>query len=314
MEFEWLSKLSHVGVQFESDSDIRRRITFSNIVFLTMPAVYLLFMILDYKSYLNGIENLRFDQFIVPIEIATCFLCLLLNTWKKTRLSRIIFLVSWPLLLHILPIILLQTPPDYYLAFPIGVIFHAIVMQVMISQRREPFLFWTFIGMNFVTMLFSFDILFYFDTDTFSNTGVLTEELFGSRYYVLDGVLYWSLFNLLTFYMIRSIEKYISKINTSRREIESQRQQLNKLNINLEQIVDERTVKLKERNQRLQTLAFYNAHLLRGPFCRITGLLQLQKLLGDSEAERVEIESKLEFSIEELSMRIAEIQQIADID
>ncbi|HPH45616.1 MAG TPA: hypothetical protein PLJ60_01475 [Chryseolinea sp.] len=299
-------RLKGFGITLDSENDIGRRVSFSNIVFLALPIVYLIFMLFDIKSYFQPIKNLRFDQFVVPIIIGVCIFCLWLNKIKQTTLSRVLFIVVWPVLLHLIPIILLQTPADYYLAFPIGIIFHSILIQLIFSQRDEAFLFWFFIVVNFITMIFVLDILLLFDTD-YDVPNVLTEH----SYYVLDGILYWLLFNLVTFYMILSIGKYIERVNTARKLINGQKEEMDILNKSLESKVTERTLKLEEQNLKLREHAFYNAHLLRGPFCRVQGLIQLQGLVR-SDTEKNEIESMLKYSIEELEGRIREIQKIVD--
>ncbi len=304
--FNWLTNLISLGVNIESENDISRRISFSNIVFMTLPVVYLIFMVVDFQTYLQPIQNLRFDQFIVPIVIGVCGFCLWMNKIGQTTFSRILFLASWPVLLHLIPISLLNSPPDYYFAFPIGIIFHAVLIQLMLSQSDEPFLFWFFISFNFLILFFSLDILLFFGSDQNIPTKLATDP-----YYLLDCILYWLLFNLIVFYMILAIGNYIVKINTSHALIEEQKEELNALNINLENIVIHRTQKLEEQNKKLLDHAFYNAHLLRGPFCRIKGLIQLQALISD-EVEKKDILNKLQYSIEELEIRIQEIQQIVD--
>ncbi len=306
MKIKWLFNLSILGVSLESENDIGRRIAFSNIVFLALPTVYFIFMLFDLRSYLQPIQDLRFDQFIVPIVIGICILCLWLNKIKWTTTSRVLFIIMWPLLLHLIPIKILQTPADYYLAFPIGIIFHSVLIHLMFSQREEPFMFWFFIAINFLAMVFVLDILLFFETDQDQ-----PKALIQHTYYVLDGILYWLLFNLITFYMILSIGKYIERINTSHMMIEKQKGELDALNRSLESKVLERTQKLEEQNKKLRDHAFYNAHLLRGPFCRVQGLMQLQELITDGK-EKIEIQQKLKFSINELEDRIHEIQKIVD--
>src|SRR6187549_681374 len=287
MQFKWLFDLTNLGVSLKSENDIDRRILFSNIVFITLPVVYFIFLMFDFQSYLQPLNSLRFDQFIVPIVIGVCIFCLWLNKINQTTISRVLFIVTWPILLHLIPIKILETPPDYYLAFPMGIIFHSVLIHFMFSHRDEPALFWLFITGNFLTMFFVLDILLFFDTDHNQ-----PKELIQNAYYVLDGILYWLLFNLVSFYMILSIGKYIERVSTSRMLIENQKEELDVLNKSLESKVAERTQKLEEQNKKLRDHAFYNAHLLRGPFCRIQGLIQLQDLVTD-ETEKLGIEQKL---------------------
>jgi ElaB/YqjD/DUF883 family membrane-anchored ribosome-binding protein len=103
-------------------------------------------------------------------------------------------------------------------------------------------------------------------------------------------------------------------VNQSKELIEKQTDELNALNQNLEALVSRRTSELEEQNEKLRKHAFFNAHLLRGPFCRIQGLIQLQELTGIQPNETVEIKLRLKSSVEELDSRIREIQKLVDAE
>lgn len=303
--FQWLYNLTRLGTFPEAEDDISRRIIFSNVIFISLPLVYLIFMIIDYESFLQPIHLLRFDQFIVPIVIFICVCCLVLNKVRFTKFSRIIFIILWPFLLHIIPIKLLETPLDYYIAFPFGIVFHSLLIQLMFSHLKEWFLFWFCLVLNFAVLVFASDILIYF-----VNPENLPNELAMDRYYTLDGILYWLLFNLVMFYVLYVVETYIKKVNDSKKMIESQKEKLNQLNQNLEGIVKKRTIELEKQNTKLVNYAYYNAHLLRAPFCRIKGLVHLQELLKDTDGSTNEVELRLRDSIDEFEEVIIKINEI----
>ncbi len=304
-KMKWLLNLTKLGVITNYENDVSRRVVFSNVIFISLPAVYLVFGAIDYESYLKPIGKLRFDQFIVPIIIAVCFLGLWLNRLGRTTTSRIMFLVLWPLLLHQIPIRLLQTPSDYYLAFPFGIVFHSMLIQLMFSHRKEPLLFWFFLAYNLAGMIQSPAILMRFDIPE-----EIPTQLTANKYYLYDGILYWLLFNLVLFYILDIIDSYIKKTGDSKKLIEEQKEELNTINQNLEELVFHRTSELGEQNEKLRQYAFFNAHLLRGPFCRIQGLIQLQDLTDARSDEGMKIKAKLNESIEELDTRIREIQKL----
>jgi len=305
---EILLHLSALGVDTSNENDVSRRISFTNIIFLALPIVYLIFMIIDYQSYQVPIESLRFDQFVVPIIILVCFIGLFLNSIKYTAVSRAIFILLWPLLLHIIPIILLDTPPDYYLAFPFGLVFHAMLIQLMVSFRRELFFFVVSMAINLIALILFPAFLILFDAD-----GDLPHALVDDKYYLYDGILYWLLFNLVTFYILYTVDVYIDRTNKAKALIEDQKEELHLLNENLEQMVAMRTLVLQEQNRKLQDYAFYNAHILRGPFCRVKGLIMLQERTT-AEQDKDSIKKMLEQSIEELENRIQEIQHIVQTE
>ena len=305
----WVSNIAGLGVTSEHEDDVSMRIVFSNVVFLTLPIVYLIFMIIDYKSYAIPFDQLRFDELVVPIVIVMCLFNLWLNSTGNTKLSRVLFISLWPLLLHLIPIQLLHTPSDYYLAYPFGIVFHAMLIQLMFSHRKEMVLFFPFMLINITGMVFAPSVLTYFDLDR-----DIPRELVGDTYYLLDGILYWLLFNLVTFYILHVIETYIRRVNRSKELIENQTRELNALNHNLEVLVSKRTSELEEQNEKLRKHAFFNAHLLRGPFCRIQGLIELQELAGIRSQETAEIKLRLRDSVAELDARIREIQKLVDAE
>lgn len=302
-KISWPFDLSINGWSRGLGNDVARRIVFSNILFITLPVVYVIFMVIDYKTYLLSVGPLRFDQFIVPIVILICMACLWLNKKKQSGLSRNLFLITWPLLLHLIPIMQLGSPPDYFFAFPAGIIFHSIMIQLMLSYKSQPFQFWGWIGINFVMLLVAPAILTGFDL-----THRIPASLIGG-YYLLDAILYWLLFNLVVFYTIVELERYIQYVQTSRALIQNQKDELASLNQNLEAVVLQRTEVLKEQNQKLLDYAFYNAHELRGPFCRVKGLIHLMEL-SDNPEDLQEIQGLLKKSLDELDAKIAEIQVI----
>jgi len=300
--------LARLGVATDYEDDVSRRIVFSNVVFVSLPIVYLIFMIIDYESYRIPVHELRFDQLIVPIIIAICVFCLWLNKVGKTTASRIIFIVLWPLLLHLIPLKILQTPYDYYLAYPFGIVFHSVLIQLLFSYKLERPLFWSFMMINVLAMIVFPDVLTYFDLEK-----EIPGDIVYYIYYLYDGILYWLLFNLVTFYTIYVIGLYIEKVNASRKLIEVQKEELNAANQNLELMVFRRTAALEEQNEKLRQFAYFNAHKLRGPFCRIQGLIQLQDLEGGNSNFSAEVKAKLSESIEELDDKIREIQRLVEL-
>jgi signal transduction histidine kinase len=73
------------------------------------------------------------------------------------------------------------------------------------------------------------------------------------------------------------IEKSI-KMELQNKELIESENQMNEINAHLEQIVEERTNNVKNKNAYLVKYAFANAHHVRGPLARILGLLQLAKM------------------------------------
>ncbi|MEQ8245677.1 hypothetical protein [Fulvivirga sp.] len=302
----WLGRISRFGVKSENEDDISRRVVFSNVIFISLPVVYIIFMIIDLESYLIPISQLRFDQFVVPIVILICFCGLYLNKKGITTLSRVLFIIVWPLLLHLIPIKLLFSPSDYMLAYPFGIVFHGLLIQLMFSFKHEKVLFSLFMLINAIGMISFPALLVYFDSDN-----DIPRAIVNYRYYFFDGILYWLLFNLVIFYIMHIIESNIQRINDAKLLIENQKEELDSINQNLEMLIEQRTKSLLEQNNKLQKHAFFNAHLLRGPFCRIKGLVNLQELSSEKD-DLDAIKIRLEESLSELDSRLHEIQRMVE--
>jgi len=79
---------------------------------------------------------------------------------------------------------------------------------------------------------------------------------------------------------LKLLEQTVLMVYQNNELLES-RNELNKINQNLESIVEQRTNNVKQKNDYLVKYAFTNAHYVRGPLARILGLLQLAKLEGE---------------------------------
>lgn len=319
---------TYFGTQSTRDEATRRHIIFSNVTFLTLPIVYFLFMLIDYETF-SKVENLfRFDRMIVPVMILITGFCLFLNKIGATSISRILFLTAWLLLLHVIPIVVLNTPIDYYLAFPLGIIFHSVLIHFCFSARKEPMKFWPFLAANFIIMINARIILVSNDLSPESENLLRIDP-----YFILDTILYWLLFNILFYYLFRVIEYYVADINNARKLISKQREdlvqknfeletavyslglinrQMEDLNKNLESKVSERTHQLRLHSEKLLRFAFINAHQLRGPFCRIKGLIMLRNTISRPTGEEETINTMLMESLDELDGITTKLQRTVE--
>lgn len=320
-----LQRITHQGVGLNSFDHISRRVIYSNIIYLSLPIVYLIFVAIEFDTYLGPVNNLDWDQFVFIVEIIICLTGIYLNRIGLSLIGRLVFLISWPMLLHILPIWHQQTPTDYYLAFPLGILFHALLIQLMISMRQEGFIFWPMLLGNFVMLLFSLDLLIYFE-DTLS-ADIL--EMVKDDIFLLDIVLYWLLFSMVIYFLVKAIDDSFEIVIDSQKLISEQKEELAAMNEELVQsnealhalnkkivtwneqlefAVAHRTLEIENQNKQLRSYAYFNAHKLRAPFCRIKGLNMLRNLTPANEAAM--IDSLLDQSVLELESVIQEVQQI----
>jgi signal transduction histidine kinase len=74
-------------------------------------------------------------------------------------------------------------------------------------------------------------------------------------------------------------------------ELKSQQEEIQAINDNLEDIITERTKSIEQKSNLLSEFAFINAHLLRGPLCRIIGLINLIEM--EKEADLTELKKQI---------------------
>jgi signal transduction histidine kinase len=65
---------------------------------------------------------------------------------------------------------------------------------------------------------------------------------------------------------------------TQNEQIERKKSEVEKLNHDLNTLIEQRTQEIEARNKMLSEYAFVNAHVLRGPMSRVLGLLNLMQL------------------------------------
>ncbi|MFY0685532.1 MAG: hypothetical protein JXQ90_00130 [Cyclobacteriaceae bacterium] len=279
-------QLFTAGSQSADFTEKNLRIIFSNVVYLSLSAVYLVFILLDFQSYFRPFSEQAFDQYIVPIFIFVSGFCHYLNRINYPTLGKLLFIVSWPIALHIVPIILLETPSDYYLAFPVGIIFHAVLIQILFSARKETWIFVSFLAINFGQMVFFPKTLTYFDTNQEVDISFAT-----SKYYGLDGILYWLLFNLIVFYLLENVIINLYRIGRGKTKIENQKLQLEKT---VEQLQSTQAQLVQsEKMASLGVLTGGIAHEINNPLNYIAGGLNELKGLNKN-IERSEMREQLQ--------------------
>jgi hypothetical protein len=87
--------------------------------------------------------------------------------------------------------------------------------------------------------------------------------------------------------------------NVQQTLLEAKQREITEINGSLERKVKERTLKLNERNKQLTAFAFTNAHLIRGPICRLLGLQNLLTV-SNNPTEIQKIAAYMTLSVSEL--------------
>jgi hypothetical protein len=124
--------------------------------------------------------------------------------------------------------------------------------------------------------------------------GVLCCEHLTHRHWLPEDIIFAQALSDIITLIFRAAHRreYEAKIRTHKREIE-------RVNASLEERIKGRTMELEDQNRQLAEYAFINSHLLRGPLCRMLGLINLIDHTDIQNKEK-ELISHLKSSGEEL--------------
>jgi signal transduction histidine kinase len=126
-------------------------------------------------------------------------------------------------------------------------------------------------------------------------------------------IYYWNIFFtgsliFLVMYIFKSgYERTQEKLLDQHNMISQQKEEIEVINNNLEQIVVDRTERLKDHEQRITKFTFINEHRVRSPLARIMGLLNLIDLEKDKGQTLEDYLPLLRDNAEELNGMLKEV-------
>jgi signal transduction histidine kinase len=129
----------------------------------------------------------------------------------------------------------------------------------------------------------------------------------------VDFIFYWNIFFtggliLLVMYIFKSgYERTQKKLIEQHNMLVHQKEEIEVINNNLEQIVVDRTEKIKDQEIRISKFAYINAHKVRSPLARIMGLLTVIGLEKNKESTIDEYLPLLRSNADELNEMLKDV-------
>lgn len=111
-------------------------------------------------------------------------------------------------------------------------------------------------------------------------------------------------------YLKKQIARKNKSLSQALDTISIQNEKIRKIVENQQQIIDERTLEIRQKNEKLLQISALNAHNVREPLSRIQGIIQLFDAFDDKTC-REELIPKLKVSAEEMDQVLQEVIQMA---
>ena len=317
-------KIWNTGVTEEMDLENRKRVIFSNGVYIIAGSLLLL-MEIAVGAIFRVFENPTIGSLIPIFIIALAILCLGLNSIHYYLTSRILFMVVWTFLVSVLNFLIQGPNPVSYFTHPLYLIAGSPAIHLLFSYQKERFALFFFLSISLLLTIFSVDFLRAFDHSPQPGMPLVTSVVFMRMIFVM----LWLFVNILMAYVLKINWDFYAALqeqkelvgqhrfllqqrNDELREANTELIHLNKqvrqMNEFLEKSVMDRTRELTDRNKVLSDYAFMNAHLLRSPVSRIKGLINLFRITSDPE-EKKKVEGILMESAEDLDQVVHSISQ-----
>jgi hypothetical protein len=179
---------------------------------------------------------------------------------------------------------------------------------------------YVFYAIALMPMLFFSSPIYYTSLFLISLTtmlGIQYAYTFVEPIILLEGgfVFYWNIFFtgsliFVIIYIFKSgYERTQKKLLEQHNHISHQKEEIEVINNNLEQIIVDRTEKIRDQEIRITKFAFINAHKVRSPLARIMGLLNLIDLEKDKTSTVIGYLPILRENAEDLNKMLKEVSE-----
>lgn len=270
--------------------ELKRKISLSNSIYQVTLFLLIFYEITEFATdFENAIqlEFYNFEKWVPFLLSGAATLGIVLNRRRHWKVSRIIFLTSWIILVNVMPVLLSRISPVSYFVHPVLCIISSLMIHLFFSWYEDQWTYLFFLASSFLLTAFSFYFL------------SLNDSLQSYERLPLDGVPIMTIY-IMSWIFINLTLVYVYRINWKAYvELQEKNEIIESLNQNLEAKVEKRTKRLKEQNEKLREFAFVNSHVLRAPVSRILGLVNLLIKSAVSQTDK-EIIQYLDESAKEL--------------
>lgn len=271
-----------------------------------------------HKEGLSPEENIIYRNFNILLVVALVDLVVILSFLRGLE-------QRWPLYIcgaeFFCFIVLLAVHAKGHMMFARYVTFLVtLVVQFtacLIHGKGAGFDF-VFYALAVLPMLFFKTKIHYLSLFLISITAMLAIQYTYSLYEPLiiisgDFIYYWNIFFtasliLLVMYIFKNgYERNQGRLEEQHQMMVHQKEEIEGINNNLEQIIVDRTQRLKDQESKITQAAYINAHKVRSPLARIMGLLNLIALEKDRPGTCEEYLPALRSNAEELNEILREV-------
>lgn len=302
-------RLIQLGVSDDMDYEYRRVTMLSNVVYLLILGIVLVYLLINLPTYLN-LPAAPAQEVWIPFGLLLlCVAGLLLNYFHHTLISKLLFVCTWIFFTIVLVPLQRGATEAAFVTVGLYAIIASVMVHILFSWRRERGVYVAMVIFTSLLVLFFVEFLEAFRKPGDQN---MLFQVGFSRWRALV-VFLAVFFNGAVIYMVRVNNQLNESLIRRNRVIEEQNKQLAEqqesllaLTRQLRDKIDTTHEQLSEQSLRLTEYSHFNSHILRAPVSRIRGLINLLALQL-RPGEEAEVKALLAKSMNELDEAIRTI-------
>ncbi len=299
-------RLIQLGVSDDMDYEYRRVTMLSNVVYLLILGIVLLYILSNWRTYLTLPGSHGYEVWIPFGLLLVCVAGLLLNHLRRRMVSKLLFICAWIFFTIVLVPLQRGATEAAFVTVGLYATIASVMVHILFSWRREQGAYVAMVVVTWLLVIFFVEFL-----EAFRRPGE-ANALFVSgftRWRVLV-LLLAVFFNGAVIYMVRvnnqlneSLMRRNQVIEEQNRQLAEQQESLLDLTRQLREKIHATHEQLSEQSLRLTEYTHFNSHILRAPVSRIRGLINLLALRL-RPGEEAEIKAMLVSSMTELDEAI----------